>query len=95
MVNIQEIDAYMNESIRPYLKSHYGDVHIVGLEDGVLHIKLVGQCTGCPSAQYTVEDVIEKDVCERFPEVKKVELMTEVSQELLDFAKKLMSHEDK
>ncbi|WP_027623884.1 NifU family protein [Clostridium lundense] len=88
---IKEIENVIDSEIRPYLKEHYGDIELLGVKDGVVEIKLIGQCSGCPSAKYTVEDVIESNLKEKIPGIKKVILVNEVSQELLDMARKILN----
>jgi Fe-S cluster biogenesis protein NfuA len=75
------------------LAEHYGDVKILSYEEGVLKIRMQGQCSNCPSAKVTVEGIIEKEVKEHVPEAERVELIEGVSDELLDFAKKILNKE--
>ena len=42
------------EQVRPYLKSHGGNVEFLGLADGVVHLRLQGHCHGCPSSTATL-----------------------------------------
>lgn len=90
---IEKIEHVLNQYVRPKLKEHYGDVKILKFEDGVLSIKLEGQCSNCPSAKYTVEGIIEKEIKEHVPEVERVVLIEGVSDELLAFAKKILKKE--
>lgn len=90
---IKKIEHVLNEYVRPKLAEHYGDVKIIDFEDGVLSIKMQGQCSNCPSAKYTVEGIIEKEIKEHVPEVERLELIEGVSDELLDFAKKILNKE--
>lgn len=92
---LEKIESVLDEYVRPKLSSHYGDVKVLGFKDGVLEIKLVGQCSNCPSAQNTVESVIEAEVKEHVPEVESVVLVQYVSDDLLDFARKILKHEDR
>jgi len=85
---IEKLEALLDEKVRPSLQDHGGDVEIKSYEDGILRVKLLGKCSGCPSAHSTNEDLIAMEVKEAFPEVKDVILIEEVSQELLDFARK-------
>ena len=41
-------------------------------EDGVVYVKLVGACAGCPMAQMTLQDGIENALISEVPEVIKV-----------------------
>ncbi|WP_315115030.1 NifU family protein [uncultured Clostridium sp.] len=87
---IENIEKIIDSEIRPYLKEHYGDIELLGFHDGIVEVKLIGQCNGCPSAKYTVEDVIESKLKEEFKEVEKVTLINEVSEELLHMARKIL-----
>lgn len=92
---LEQIEQVLEEKVRPALLVHEGGVHIISYEDGVLRIRLTGKCSGCPSAQLTTEELIAKTVMDEIPEVKDVVLVNEVSPELLDFAKQLLSHRAK
>lgn len=90
---IQEIAA---SRIAPVLTAHGGRMEIVDFEDGVLSVRFLGQCAGCPSAMLTIEEVVQKELTAAVPEVQSVTLIQQTSQELLDFAKQLLkkSHQE-
>lgn len=88
---LENIEETLEKNVRPYLLEHYGDIEITSYKDGILYIRLLGQCNNCPSAKFTVKDVIESKLKENIPEVKKVILETGVSAELYDFAKKILN----
>lgn len=90
---LEKIEKVLEEKVRPALLDHEGNVQIVSFEDGILKIRLTGQCSGCPSAQITTEELIAKKVMDEIPEIKDVVLVNEVSPELLEFAKKLLNHQ--
>lgn len=90
---VEKIEDVLDQYVRPQLSQHYGDVKIVSFNEGVLKIKLIGQCSNCPSAKFTVEDFIEKELREKLPEVEKVVLIEGVSDELLEFARKVLKKE--
>jgi Fe-S cluster biogenesis protein NfuA/nitrite reductase/ring-hydroxylating ferredoxin subunit len=60
------------DSVRPYLESHEGGIDIVGIEDGVVLLRLEGSCDGCPSSAATVKLAVEKAILERVPEISEV-----------------------
>jgi Fe-S cluster biogenesis protein NfuA len=61
------------DRIRPNLQADGGDVELIDVgEDGVVKVKLVGACHGCPMAQMTLKNGIEKLVKQEVPEVKSV-----------------------
>ena len=86
------IEEVLEKNVRPQLLSHQGDVEIADYTDGVLKVRLLGKCSGCPSAMLTTEEIIAEEVKSRIPEVKDVILVQEVSQELIDFARKILNH---
>ena len=90
MEMIDKIEALLDEKVRPSLHAHGGDVIIKSYEDGVLKVKMIGKCSGCPSAHATNEELISADA---FPEVEDVILVEEVSQDLIDMAYKILNHE--
>lgn len=87
---LNRIEEVLNEHIRPRLNSHLGDISVVDFKDGILNIRLKGQCSSCPSAKSTVEDFIETEMISRIPEIRNVELYEVTNSELLDFAKNIL-----
>ena len=67
----EKIEAVINE-IRPYLQADGGDIELVGVDDGVVKVRLRGACAGCPGAQMTLRMGVERKLKEAVPEVKEV-----------------------
>ena len=60
--------------IRPALHADGGNVELVEVtDDGVVKVKLTGDCSGCPMAQMTLTSGIESTLKEEVPEIQKVE----------------------
>lgn len=59
-VDLQTRVADALEGVRPYLKSHGGNVELLGVEDGVAHLRLQGSCHGCPGSAITLKLSIEE-----------------------------------
>ncbi len=62
------------DSVRPYMESHGGDVELVGVEDGVARMRLVGHCNGCPASEATLELAIKKALEEAAPDLEGLEV---------------------
>jgi Fe-S cluster biogenesis protein NfuA len=62
------------EKVRPLLKSHGGNVELLGLADGVAHLRMLGSCDGCPSSAMTLKLAIEKALYERAPDLVSIEV---------------------
>jgi len=86
---VDEIRLVINTKIKPILAKHNGDIELIKEEDGTVEVKLLGACSGCPSARFTMEDLVEKELLE-ISGVKKVKISDPISSEILDFAKKLL-----
>jgi Fe-S cluster biogenesis protein NfuA len=62
------------ESVRPYMESHGGGVELVGLEDGIAHLRLRGSCDGCPASASTLELAIREALDEAAPDLDGIEV---------------------
>ena len=89
--DLKRVEAALDEKVRPVLRAHWGEISVDHLEDGVLYVKLLGQCAGCPSADLTSETIVEAELTAALPElVRKVAVIQTVSDELWEQAKKLL-----
>ncbi|HYI36676.1 MAG TPA: NifU family protein [Thermoleophilaceae bacterium] len=61
------------EGVRPYLDSHGGGVQLVGVEDGIVRLRLKGSCEGCPSSTMTLKLAIEDAIRKVAPDVVDIE----------------------
>ncbi|NMA04814.1 MAG: NifU family protein [Acholeplasmataceae bacterium] len=55
------------DRIRPYLHRDGGDIEIVKIEEGIVYVKMLGACVGCPLIDVTLKDGIEKMLLENVP----------------------------
>jgi len=67
----EKVEAAL-EQVRPTLKADGGDVQLIDVKDGVVTLKLVGACGGCPMATMTLKGGIERVIKEQVPEVKEI-----------------------
>ena len=89
--DLKRIEEVLDEKVRPSLRAHGGEIQVDHLEDGVLYVKLLGQCAGCPSADLTNETLVEAELVKALPElVKKVPVVQTGSDELWEQAKRLL-----
>jgi Fe-S cluster biogenesis protein NfuA/nitrite reductase/ring-hydroxylating ferredoxin subunit len=61
------------EEVRPYLKSHGGNVEFLGVEGGVARLRMQGSCDGCPSSAMTLKLAIEEAVQKAAPDLEGIE----------------------
>lgn len=62
------------DEVRPYLKSHGGNVELVSIEDGVACLRLEGSCHGCPSSTMTLKLTIEEAIFKAAPDLDRLEV---------------------
>lgn len=61
------------KDIRPSLQADGGDVELVGVENGIVKVRLTGACAGCPMSQMTLKQGIESHIKKVIPEIVRVE----------------------
>lgn len=60
------------EQIRPNIQMDGGDIELVKFEDGIVYIRLLGACIGCPAAIYTLKLGVEQMLKEHVSQVREV-----------------------
>ena len=61
------LEQLLETLVRPALRAHNGDVELVGYQDGILRLRMLGQCAGCPAAAMTNETLIEGQLMPLLP----------------------------
>ena len=77
--------------VKPYLESHGGDIEFISIVNGIAKVRLLGNCSGCPGARVTIEEIVKAALVQEFPEIKDVELENQISQDVIDLAKKILN----
>ncbi|ADU50928.1 nitrogen-fixing NifU domain protein [Thermaerobacter marianensis DSM 12885] len=71
---MRELVEQALESIRPAIQMDGGDIELVDVdENGVVRVRLIGACVGCPMSIMTLKAGIERILRERVPGVTDVE----------------------
>ena len=66
--------AAVIDTIRPAIQSDGGDIELVDVTaDGVVSVRLLGACIGCPSAAMTLTFGIERSLKESIPGITRVQ----------------------
>ena len=71
----EDIEAVLDEHVRPLLRTHGGEMEIIEVEDGVVRFKLKGKCAGCPAADLTTEELIQTALTEHLPHIKRAAMV--------------------
>jgi Fe-S cluster biogenesis protein NfuA len=61
------------KEIRPYLQADGGNIELIDVTDGVVKVKLLGACAGCPMSQMTLQMGVERTLKKKIPEIVRVE----------------------
>jgi len=70
----EQVEAAL-DYIRPALQNDGGDIELVDVDEdsGVVTVRLVGACGGCPMSQMTLKMGVERILKETVPAVSAVE----------------------
>lgn len=64
--------ASVLEPVRRLLRRDGGDLELVEIAGTVVHVRLLGNCVGCPHADFSLKNLVERAVMKRFPQVTEV-----------------------
>jgi Fe-S cluster biogenesis protein NfuA len=62
------------EKVRPLLRSHGGNVELLGTGGGVVRLRMLGSCHGCPSSALTLKHAIEEAIYAGAPDAESIEV---------------------
>jgi Fe-S cluster biogenesis protein NfuA/nitrite reductase/ring-hydroxylating ferredoxin subunit len=63
------------DSVRPYLGSHGGDVHLLDIVGDTVRLQFSGSCKSCPSSAVTLELAVEDAIRAAAPEISSIEVV--------------------
>jgi Fe-S cluster biogenesis protein NfuA len=68
-VGVDDVDAASSalDQVRPYVHEHGGEVEVLGVQHGVVRVRLLGACSGCTSAAETLRHGVEEALRENLP----------------------------
>ncbi|MGK2888486.1 MAG: Fe-S biogenesis protein NfuA [Candidatus Malihini olakiniferum] len=75
---MERVKYVLQSQINPQLAGHGGRVTLMEItNDGLAILQFGGGCNGCSMVDYTLKEWIEKELLEKFPELKGVRDLTE------------------
>ena len=87
----EKIQKILDDDINVKLILHGGGASLTSCEDGIAKIKFTGACAACMSQTDTFDQVIKAVILEKAPEVKDVMIDDSIDDDLLDFARQILS----
>jgi Fe-S cluster biogenesis protein NfuA len=62
------------DSMRPFLQADNGDIELIEVTtDGIVKVKLQGECEKCPLSIMTLRAGIERSLMNQVPGIKRIE----------------------
>ena len=57
------------DTVRPYMESHGGNVELLGIEDGIVKLRLEGSCKSCRASSSTLELAVQQALQQFAPDL--------------------------
>lgn len=73
------VDAALDD-VRPLVESHGGALEVASVKDGVVALRMLGTCDGCPSSSATLTHGVEAALREHWPHFRRLELLDPPSE---------------
>ena len=80
-VPLEERVAAALDSVRPYMESHGGNIELLGIEDGVVRLRLEGSCKSCRASSSTLELAVRQALQEAAPDLLGMDVEGVVEEE--------------
>jgi Fe-S cluster biogenesis protein NfuA len=68
------VDSALTE-VRPLVESHGGAIEVDHVRDGIVSVRMLGTCDGCPSSSATLTYGVETALREHWPNFRRLELL--------------------
>lgn len=72
---IEKISIILKNIIAPFLQNDGGDIELVNYADGIVNVHFLGKCHGCPYAEKTLKNRVEKNLIRYLPEIREAVLV--------------------
>lgn len=70
---VEAVDAALEE-IRPFVESDGGMITVESIKDGVVTVRMLGSCDGCPSSSATLTGGLEEALRRHWPNFRRLEV---------------------
>jgi Fe-S cluster biogenesis protein NfuA len=69
----ERVRQVLAREVAPALEMDGADLEVVGVDAGVVQVRLHGSCSGCPSSTMTLLMLVEQELRRHVPEVEYLE----------------------
>lgn len=73
-VPLEERVGQALDSVRPYMESHGGNVELLGIENGIVYLRLEGSCKTCSASSSTLELAVRQALEQAAPDLEGMEV---------------------
>ena len=63
------VEVLLVGPLSEYIAGHGGKIELDSVSDGIVTVRLIGACDGCPSSGTTLKAGIEEQIREQFPQI--------------------------
>jgi len=77
---VDAVDAALEE-MRPFVESDGGMITVESIKDGVVTVRLLGSCDGCPSSSATLTGGVEEALRRHWPNFRRLEVVEPDAEE--------------
>jgi Fe-S cluster biogenesis protein NfuA len=67
------------EEVRPYAESHGGSIDVESVTDGVVRVRMLGSCDGCPSSSATLTYGVEEALRKHWADFRRLEVVDDAA----------------
>ena len=67
-----KIQIILKTIIAPFMQQDGGDIKLLSCRNGVVAVQFLGKCHGCPYAERTLKERVEKNLIRYLPEIREV-----------------------
>nr|XP_045594411.1 NFU1 iron-sulfur cluster scaffold homolog, mitochondrial-like isoform X1 [Procambarus clarkii] len=78
------IKELLDTRIRPTVQEDGGDILFRGFDDGIVYLKMMGSCTGCPSSVVTLKNGVQNMLQFYIPEVVEVVEVKDAADDVIE-----------
>lgn len=86
-----KIEKVIAEKVNPKLEEHKGWVEFIEIKDNIIYVRFRGACSGCASNYETLDNLVKPVLMENFNEIQDVDIVNDVSNEMIEFGKSLLN----
>jgi len=71
----EKIELLLELIIAPFLQKDGGNIRFINLKDNIVSVQFLGKCNGCPYANKTLKERVEKNLIRYLPQIKEAVLV--------------------